>query len=97
MSYIKIWIILFSIKLIPLAYSYLYEIFQQIPYPNFVEAMSMLVLVPPSLISEFTGATWFMKTSYDPSIIGIIFSLLMWLVVDAGIAYLITSLFFAKI
>lgn len=97
MRYIKIWIFLFSIKLIPLLYSYLYEIYKKIPYPDFIEAMSMIVLVPPSLISEFTGATWFMKTSFDPSIIGIFLSLLMWLVVDAGMAFLIISLFFAKI
>jgi len=53
----------------------------------------MLVLMPPLFISEFTGATWLMKSNYDPSIIGITFSLVMWLLIDAGIAYLITLIY----
>lgn len=78
-------------------YAYLYEIFKKIPYPDFIDAMTTLVLVPPLFISEFTGATWLKGSNYDPSTIGIIVSLSMWLLIDAGIAYLITLLYFGNV
>ncbi|MBF9018816.1 MULTISPECIES: hypothetical protein [unclassified Oceanispirochaeta] len=97
MNYIKILTVLYSIKIIPLLYAYLYEVFKKIPYPDFIDAMTMLVLAPPLFISEFTGATWLMRSNYDPSIIGIIVSLIIWLIIDADIASLITLLYFGKV
>ncbi len=82
-----------SIKLVPLAYAYLYESFRKIPYPDFIDALSTLVFLPPLFISEFTGATWLMRSSYEPSKIGIALSCALWLIVDASVASLVTFLF----
>jgi hypothetical protein len=87
----KIWIVLYLVKIIPLSYGYLYEIFKKLPYPDFLEALTMLILMPPVFISELPGMSWLSKSSFDPSIWGIIVSLILWAVVDVGLAYVISK------
>lgn len=75
-----------------MAYAFLYDIYNKIPYPDFIDALSVLVFLPPLFISEFTGEKWLMKSMFAPSVAGIVVSVILWILLDAVIAYVITFL-----
>ncbi len=70
---------------IPLIYAHLYKSFKGLAYPGIFDSVTMLVLVPP-FYQRVTGATWPMKSHFEPSIIGIIMSFVMWLIINTGVA-----------
>ena len=88
-SFIKIWTVLILIKALPFFYGWLYESFKKLPYPDFVDALTMLVFFPPVLIGKFMKVSWLTRSDLEPSTLGIIFSFCLWMIVDAALAYLI--------
>jgi hypothetical protein len=89
LSLYKIWCFLYLFKVCPLIYGYIYENFKKLPYPDFIEAITMLVLVPPIFLSEIPGMSWMASSTYSPSTLGIIVSLLIWVIIDIILAYVV--------